>query len=111
MGKGSYLVDQYKKAYEKVEIYKFMEKVTPKYKPNFDALNDLLHREGFDSMKVMQTDAKELGQTEIEYFKVIGLYGMTHNLCSRFLSFNHLITLVGFANNSMVAEPIQDVFK
>ncbi|KAE8676902.1 ATP synthase subunit d [Hibiscus syriacus] len=37
-GIGSPLVDMYKEAYESVEIPKFVDTVTPQYKPKFDAL-------------------------------------------------------------------------
>lgn len=37
-GVGSRLVDMYKEAYEGVQIPKFVDKVTPEYKPKFDAL-------------------------------------------------------------------------
>ncbi|TYG73423.1 hypothetical protein E1A91_D04G094000v1 [Gossypium mustelinum] len=37
-GIGSRLVDMYKEAYESVEIPKFVDTVTPQYKPKFDAL-------------------------------------------------------------------------
>ncbi|XP_042413490.1 ATP synthase subunit d, mitochondrial-like [Zingiber officinale] len=37
-GIGSHLVDQYKEAYESIKIPKFVDTVTPEYKPKFDAL-------------------------------------------------------------------------
>ncbi|MBA0759748.1 hypothetical protein Gotri_022585, partial [Gossypium trilobum] len=37
-GIGSRLVDMYKEAYESVEIPKFVDTVTPQFKPKFDAL-------------------------------------------------------------------------
>ncbi|GAA0145681.1 ATP synthase [Lithospermum erythrorhizon] len=37
-GIGSRLVDMYKEAYESVEIPKYVDNVTPQYKPKFDAL-------------------------------------------------------------------------
>ncbi|CAL9061203.1 unnamed protein product [Musa banksii] len=37
-GIGSRLVDMYKHAYESVEIPKYVDTVTPEYKPKFDAL-------------------------------------------------------------------------
>ncbi|URE47905.1 ATP synthase subunit d [Musa troglodytarum] len=37
-GIGSRLVDMYKQAYESIEIPKFVDTVTPEYKPKFDAL-------------------------------------------------------------------------
>ncbi|TYI21278.1 hypothetical protein ES332_A03G158800v1, partial [Gossypium tomentosum] len=37
-GIGSRLIDMYKEAYESVEIPKFVDTVTPQYKPKFDAL-------------------------------------------------------------------------
>ncbi|THU61066.1 hypothetical protein C4D60_Mb07t19370 [Musa balbisiana] len=37
-GIGSRLVDMYKQAYESVEIPKYVDTVTPEYKPKFDAL-------------------------------------------------------------------------
>jgi len=37
-GIGSRLVDMYKEAYEGVQIPKYVDKVTPEYKPKFDAL-------------------------------------------------------------------------
>ncbi|OMO71631.1 ATP synthase D chain, mitochondrial [Corchorus capsularis] len=35
---GSRLVDMYKEAYESIEVPKFVDTVTPKYKPKFDEL-------------------------------------------------------------------------
>ncbi|URE15130.1 ATP synthase subunit d [Musa troglodytarum] len=37
-GIGSHLVDMYKQAYESIEIPKYVDTVTPEYKPKFDAL-------------------------------------------------------------------------
>ncbi|WOL09174.1 hypothetical protein Cni_G17927 [Canna indica] len=37
-GIGSGLVDMYKEAYESIEIPKYVDTVTPEYKPKFDAL-------------------------------------------------------------------------
>ncbi|KAJ8480226.1 hypothetical protein OPV22_023953 [Ensete ventricosum] len=37
-GIGSRLVDMYKQAYESIEIPKYVDTVTPEYKPKFDAL-------------------------------------------------------------------------
>ncbi|CAH9107405.1 unnamed protein product, partial [Cuscuta epithymum] len=37
-GLGSRLVDMYKEAYESIEIPKYVDTVTPQYKPKFDAL-------------------------------------------------------------------------
>ncbi|KAK9280023.1 hypothetical protein L1049_013708 [Liquidambar formosana] len=37
-GIGSRLVDMYKEAYESVEIPKYVDTVTPQYKPKFEAL-------------------------------------------------------------------------
>lgn len=37
-GIGSRLVDMYKEAYDGIKIPKFVDKVTPEYKPKFDAL-------------------------------------------------------------------------
>ncbi|CAN4101718.1 unnamed protein product [Withania somnifera] len=37
-GIGSRLVDMYKEAYDSIEIPKFVDTVTPQYKPKFDAL-------------------------------------------------------------------------
>ncbi|KAL0295306.1 UNVERIFIED_CONTAM: ATP synthase subunit d, mitochondrial [Sesamum radiatum] len=37
-GIGSRLVDMYKQAYDEVKIPKYVDNVTPQYKPKFDAL-------------------------------------------------------------------------
>ncbi|CAM8920376.1 unnamed protein product [Rhodiola kirilowii] len=37
-GIGSRIVDMYKEAYDSIEIPKYVDKVTPEYKPKFDAL-------------------------------------------------------------------------
>ncbi|KAH9287894.1 hypothetical protein KI387_032011, partial [Taxus chinensis] len=37
-GLGSNIVDMYKQAYESIQIPKYVDKVTPEYKPKFDAL-------------------------------------------------------------------------
>ncbi|KAL9687304.1 hypothetical protein QQ045_031704 [Rhodiola kirilowii] len=40
-GIGSRIVDMYKEAYDRIEIPRYVDKVTPEYKPKFDALKKL----------------------------------------------------------------------
>uniref|UniRef100_A0A1D1Z2P8 ATP synthase subunit d, mitochondrial n=1 Tax=Anthurium amnicola TaxID=1678845 RepID=A0A1D1Z2P8_9ARAE len=62
-GIGSRLVDMYKEAYESIEIPKYVDKVTPEYKPKFDALL-------VELKEAEQKSLKESGRLEKEIAEV-----------------------------------------
>ena len=59
-GIGSRLVDMYKEAYESVEIPKFVDTVTPQFKPKFDALLVELKEVEEKSLKESERLEKEI---------------------------------------------------
>jgi len=78
-GIGSRLVDMYKEAYEGVQIPKYVDKVTPEYKPKFDALlkeakeaeqNSLQESERLEKeiAKIQELKKKITTMTADEYF-------------------------------------------
>ncbi|XVE68959.1 hypothetical protein DITRI_Ditri09bG0111900 [Diplodiscus trichospermus] len=69
-GIGSRLVDMYKEAYESVEIPKFVDTVTPQFKPKFDALLVELKEAEEKSLKESERLEKEIA--EVQELKVIG---------------------------------------
>jgi len=78
-GIGSRVVDMYKEAYEGVQIPKYVDKVTPEYKPKFDALlkeakeaeqNSLQESERLEKeiAKIQELKKKITTMTADEYF-------------------------------------------
>ncbi|KAK1264751.1 hypothetical protein QJS04_geneDACA023232 [Acorus gramineus] len=67
---GSRLVDMYKEAYEKVEIPKFVDTVTPEYQPKFDALLVKLKELEQDSLKETERLEKEIASFKEEKAKL-----------------------------------------
>ncbi|KAM3309199.1 ATP synthase subunit d, mitochondrial isoform X1 [Capsicum chacoense] len=63
-GIGSRLVDMYKEAYESIEIPKFVDKVTPQYKPKFDALLVELKEAEQKSLKESERLEKEVADVQ-----------------------------------------------
>ncbi|ERN03483.1 ATP synthase subunit d, mitochondrial isoform X2 [Amborella trichopoda] len=63
-GIGSHLVDMYKEAYESVEIPKFVDTVTPQYKPKFDALLVELKEAEEQSVKESKRLEKEIAEVQ-----------------------------------------------
>ncbi|KAG4161100.1 hypothetical protein ERO13_D01G038200v2 [Gossypium hirsutum] len=63
-GIGSRLVDMYKEAYESVEIPKFVDTVTPQYKPKFDALLIELKEAEEKSLKESERLEKEIAEVQ-----------------------------------------------
>ncbi|KAB1994224.1 hypothetical protein ES319_D13G085000v1 [Gossypium barbadense] len=63
-GIGSRLVDMYKEAYESVEIPKFVDTVTPQYKPKFDALLVELKEAEEKSLKESEQLEKEIAEVQ-----------------------------------------------
>ncbi|PPD89254.1 hypothetical protein GOBAR_DD13816 [Gossypium barbadense] len=63
-GIGSRLVDMYKEAYESVEIPKFVDTVTPQYKPKFDALLVELKEAEEKSLKESERLEKEIAEVQ-----------------------------------------------
>ncbi|XP_047312327.1 ATP synthase subunit d, mitochondrial-like [Impatiens glandulifera] len=59
-GIGSRLVDMYKEAYDSIEIPKYVDNVTPQYKPKFDALLVELKQAEQDSLKESERLEKEV---------------------------------------------------
>ncbi|WMV32480.1 hypothetical protein MTR67_025865 [Solanum verrucosum] len=59
-GIGSRLVDMYKEAYDSIEIPKFVDTVTPQYKPKFDALLVELKEAEQKSLKESERLEKEV---------------------------------------------------
>nr|KJB11972.1 hypothetical protein B456_002G143400 [Gossypium raimondii] len=68
-GIGSRLVDMYKEAYESVEIPKFVDTVTPQFKPKFDALLVELKEAEEKSLKESERLEKEIA--DVQELKVI----------------------------------------
>ncbi|CAH9075173.1 unnamed protein product [Cuscuta europaea] len=63
-GLGSRLVDMYKEAYESIEIPKYVDTVTPQYKPKFDALLVELKEAEKQSLKESERLEKEIGDVQ-----------------------------------------------
>ncbi|KAM7276042.1 hypothetical protein ACFE04_017908 [Oxalis oulophora] len=63
-GIGSRLVDMYKQAYESVQIPKFVDKVTPEYKPKFDQLLVELKEAEENSLKESERLEKEIAEVQ-----------------------------------------------
>ncbi|MBA0848792.1 hypothetical protein Goshw_007274 [Gossypium schwendimanii] len=63
-GIGSRLVDMYKEAYESVEIPKFVDTVTPQFKPKFDALLVELKEAEEKSLKESERLEKEIADVQ-----------------------------------------------
>ncbi|XP_077236331.1 ATP synthase subunit d, mitochondrial-like [Tasmannia lanceolata] len=63
-GIGSRLVDMYKEAYESVEIPKFVDTVTPQYKPKFDELLVELKEAEEKSLKESERLQKEIAEVQ-----------------------------------------------
>ncbi|TYH87960.1 hypothetical protein ES332_D01G154400v1 [Gossypium tomentosum] len=63
-GIGSRLVDMYKEAYESVEIPKFVDTVTPQFKPKFDALLVELKEAEEKSLKESERLEKEIADLQ-----------------------------------------------
>ncbi|OAY83066.1 ATP synthase subunit d, mitochondrial [Ananas comosus] len=63
-GIGSKLVDMYKEAYESIEIPKYVDTVTPEYKPKFDALLVQLKEAEQKSLKESERLEKEIAEVQ-----------------------------------------------
>lgn len=63
-GIGSKLVDMYKEAYDGIEIPKYVDKVTPEYKPKFDALLVELKEAEQQSLKESERLEKEIADVQ-----------------------------------------------
>ncbi|KAJ6844998.1 ATP synthase subunit d, mitochondrial-like [Iris pallida] len=63
-GIGSRLVDMYKEAYDKIEIPKYVDNVTPEYKPKFDALLVELKEAEQLSLKESERLEKEIAEVQ-----------------------------------------------
>ena len=63
-GIGPRLVDMYKEAYENVEIPKYVDSVTPQYKPKFDALLVELKEAEEKSLKESERLEKEIAEVQ-----------------------------------------------
>nr|GMC74153.1 ATP synthase subunit D, mitochondrial [Ipomoea batatas] len=63
-GLGSRLVDMYKQAYESIEIPKYVDTVTPQYKPKFDALVVELKEAEQKSLKESERLEKEIADVQ-----------------------------------------------
>ncbi|CAL9180752.1 unnamed protein product [Musa hybrid cultivar] len=63
-GIGSRLVDMYKEAYESIEIPKYVDTVTPEYKPKFDALLVELKEAEKQSLKESARLEKEIAEVQ-----------------------------------------------
>ncbi|OEL24023.1 ATP synthase subunit d, mitochondrial [Dichanthelium oligosanthes] len=61
-GIGSKVVDMYKEAYESIEIPKYVDTVTPEYKPKFDALVVELKEAEQASLKESERIEKEIAE-------------------------------------------------
>ncbi|PON54480.1 ATPase, F0 complex, subunit D, mitochondrial [Trema orientale] len=63
-GIGSRLVDMYKEAYDSIEIPKYVDTVTPQYKPKFDALLVELKEAEEKSLKESERLEKEIAEVQ-----------------------------------------------
>ncbi|KAK8970067.1 hypothetical protein KSP40_PGU007644 [Platanthera guangdongensis] len=66
-GIGSRLVDMYKEAYERIEIPKFVDTVTPQYQPKFDAL--LVELKEAEEKSLKESERLEMEIAEIKELK------------------------------------------
>ncbi|XP_040942766.1 ATP synthase subunit d, mitochondrial isoform X1 [Gossypium hirsutum] len=99
-GIGSRLVDMYKEAYESVEIPKFVDTVTPQYKPKFDALLIELKEAEEKSLKESERLEKEIA--EVQELKVIN---KTMPKCVLLCSKSQLLNFLSFFMNSKISAP------
>ncbi|CAL2242493.1 unnamed protein product [Prunus armeniaca] len=70
-GIGSRLVDMYKEAYDSVQVPKYVDTVTPEYKPKFDQLLVDLKEAEEKSLKESERLEKEIA--EVQELKVMGI--------------------------------------
>ncbi|CAN1226937.1 ATP synthase subunit d, mitochondrial [Linum grandiflorum] len=63
-GIGPRLVDMYKEAYDSIEIPKYVDKVTPEYKPKFDQLMVELKEAEQKSLKESERLEKEVAEVQ-----------------------------------------------
>ncbi|CAI0548588.1 unnamed protein product [Linum tenue] len=63
-GIGSRLVDMYKEAYDSIEIPKYVDKVTPEYKPKFEQLMVELKEAEQQSLKESERLEKEIVEVQ-----------------------------------------------
>lgn len=63
-GIGSRLVDMYKEAYDSVEVPKYVDKVTPEYRPKFDQLLVELKEAEQQSLKESERLEKEIADVQ-----------------------------------------------
>ncbi|KAI4346372.1 hypothetical protein L6164_007271 [Bauhinia variegata] len=63
-GIGSRVVDMYKEAYDGIEIPKYVDNVTPQYKPKFDALLVELKEAEEKSLKESERLEKEIAEVQ-----------------------------------------------
>ncbi|KAI4352898.1 hypothetical protein L6164_007105 [Bauhinia variegata] len=63
-GIGSRVVDMYKEAYDSIEIPKYVDNVTPQYKPKFDALVVELKEAEEKSLKESERLEKEIAEVQ-----------------------------------------------
>ncbi|KAL1558584.1 ATP synthase subunit d, mitochondrial [Salvia divinorum] len=66
-GIGSRLVDMYKQAYDEVQIPKYVDNVTPQYKPKFDAL--LVELKEAEQMSLKESERLEKEVAEVQDLK------------------------------------------
>ncbi|XP_038986386.1 ATP synthase subunit d, mitochondrial-like [Phoenix dactylifera] len=66
-GIGSRLVDMYKEAYDGIEIPKYVDTVTPEYKPKFDAL--LVELKGAEQQSLKESERLEKEIAEVQEMK------------------------------------------
>ncbi|CAM8962026.1 unnamed protein product [Rhodiola kirilowii] len=63
-GIGSRIVDMYNEAYDSIEIPKYVDKVTPEYKPKFDALLVEFKEAEQQSLKESERLEKEIAEVQ-----------------------------------------------
>ncbi|CAM8952249.1 unnamed protein product [Rhodiola kirilowii] len=63
-GIGSRIVDMYKEAYDSIEIPKYVDNVTPEYKPKFDALLVEFKEAEQQSLKESERLEKEIAEVQ-----------------------------------------------
>ncbi|KAG6415425.1 hypothetical protein SASPL_122836 [Salvia splendens] len=66
-GIGSRLVDMYKQAYDEVQIPKYVDNVTPQYKPKFDAL--LVELKEAEQLSLKESERLEKEVAEVQDLK------------------------------------------
>ncbi|KAL7194538.1 hypothetical protein ACSBR1_034879 [Camellia fascicularis] len=67
LGIGSRVVDMYKEAYESVEVPKYVDTITPEYKPKFDAL--LVELKEVDATSLKESARLEKEIVEVQELK------------------------------------------